>query len=75
MNTQRKTQRSSSKREQEHAELLERALARPGIREVMDVYDNWREKEQGLYAYRAATKKPEHITTTNSTNYPKSTRT
>ena len=28
-----------SKREQEHAAMLKEALSRPGIREVMDVYD------------------------------------
>lgn len=75
MNTQSKSRRSPSRREREHAELLKRALARPGIREVMDIYENWREMEQGLNAYRAATKKPERITTTNSTNFPLSTRT
>lgn len=68
MNTQSKTQRSSSRREREHAELLESALARPGIRELMSVYDNWREKDRGLNSYRSATKKPERTATTNSSN-------
>lgn len=70
MNSQKSTRRPSSRREREHATLLERALARPGVREVMDVYDNWREKDKGLNSYRAATKKPERITTTNSSNLP-----
>ena len=70
MSTQGTTQRPPSRREREHAELLERALARPGIREVMNVYDNWRTRERGLDAYRAATKDPERITTTNSSNSP-----
>lgn len=70
MSRQKSSQRPSSKREREHAELLERALARPGVREVMDVYDNWREKDRSLNSYRAATKKPERITTTNSSNCP-----
>ena len=70
MNAKRKPQRPISRREQEHAKLLERALARPGIREVMNVYGNCREKEQGMNAYRAATKRSERITTTNSSNAP-----
>ena len=70
MNKQTPKRRSSSRREREHTELFERALARPGVREVMNVYDNWREKDRGLKSYRAATKNPERITTTNSSNSP-----
>ncbi len=70
MNTRKSKRCSPSRREREHANLLERALARPGVREVMDVYDNWREKDRGLNSYRAATKMPERITTTNSSNAP-----
>ena len=58
--------RSGSRREREHAEMLEAALARPGIREVMDVYRGWQEKDRGLDAYRSATKAPGRVTTTNS---------
>ena len=47
MSRLKSSQRPSSQREREHAKLLERALARPGVREVMDVYDNWREKDRG----------------------------
>ncbi len=68
MNMRKSTRRPPSQREREHANLLERALARPGVREVMDVYDNWRERDQGLNGYRAATKTPERIITTNSSN-------
>ena len=57
--------RETSKREQEHAAMLREALARPGVRGVMEVYDNWREKDRGLDAYRAATKTPASTTTTN----------
>ena len=60
--------RSKSRREREHAVLLEAALARPGVREVMKVYGGWQEKDRGLDVYRSATKKPERITTTNSSN-------
>ena len=58
--------RSASKRVQSHAEMLEAALARPGVREIMQVYGGWQEKDQGLDVYRSATKKPERVTTTNS---------
>lgn len=58
--------RSASERAQNLAELLEAALARPGVREVMKVYGDWREKDRGLDVYRSATKKPELIRTTNS---------
>ena len=37
MNRQKSTQRLSSRRQREHEELLERALARPGIRDVVRV--------------------------------------
>ena len=47
---------------------LEAALARPGVREAMKVYSGWQEKDRGLDVYRSATKKPERITTTNSSN-------
>ena len=57
---------SASKRAEDHAEMLKTALARPGVREVMRVYGGWQEKDQGLDVYRSATKKPERITTTNS---------
>ncbi len=52
MNAESTTQRQTSRRELEHAELLERALARPGIREVMIVYNDWQEKDRGLENYR-----------------------
>ena len=59
--------RKTSRREQEHAAMLEEALSRPGVREVMKVYSGWWEKDRGLDAYRAATKAPARITTTNHT--------
>ncbi len=58
--------RSASERAQNHAKLLEAALARPGVREVMKVYGDWREKDRALYVYRPATTKPERTRTTNS---------
>ena len=34
--------------------MLEAALARPGVREVMEVFDCWREQDRRLDAWRAA---------------------
>jgi len=64
--TQILEKRSASERAQKHAELLEAALARPGVREVMKVYGDWQEKDRALDVYRSATRKPERIRTTNS---------
>ena len=58
--------RSVSGREREQAALLKAALARPGVREAMDVYRGWQEKDRGLDAYRSATKALGRVTTTNS---------
>ena len=68
MTKQRTVGKASTKREKEHADLLEAALARPGVREVMQVYDNWREQDKALDVHRRATKRAEQITTTNSSN-------
>jgi len=45
----------SSDLEKEHAAMLKEALARPGVREVMEVYGAWLEKDQHLDTYRSAT--------------------
>ena len=68
MKRQRTSGRSTSRRERQHAEMLEAAFSRPGVREVMAVYGSWQEKDRGLDVYRSATKKPARITTTNSSN-------
>lgn len=60
--------RPNSDREREHAAMLETALARPGVREAMQVFGGWQEKDRCLDAYRAATKAPTRTTTTNSSN-------
>ena len=66
MANQETRKRSGSGRERDHAEMLEAALARPGVREVMKVYGGWQEKDRGLDAYRSATKTPGRVTTTDS---------
>ncbi len=62
------TKHRDSKREQDRKAMLEAALARPGVHEVMEVYRNWQKADSGLDAYRAATKEPQTITTTDHTN-------
>ena len=46
--------------------MLDAALAPPGVREVMDVYRGWQEKDRGLDAYRSATKSPGRVSHSNS---------
>ncbi|MDE0456989.1 MAG: hypothetical protein OXI15_06830 [Chromatiales bacterium] len=66
MANQETRRRSGTRREREHAAMLDAALARPGVREVMDVYRGWQEKDRGLDAYRSATKVPGRVTNSNS---------
>ena len=41
-------------RTEEQEALLQEALARPGIRELMRVYGNWKEQDQAQEPYREA---------------------
>lgn len=70
MPKQNAEQRSDSKREQEYDAMLKEALARPGVREVMEAYDRLREIDQGLKASREAIKPTTIITTTNHSLTP-----
>ena len=54
--------------EQEHEAMLQKALARPGVREVMQAYKTWQELDERLNAYRRATRKAFKITATNHAN-------
>ena len=44
-----------SERRARCAAMLEEALRRPGVREMMRVYRNWQRADQGLDAYRTVT--------------------
>ena len=57
-----------SSRARKHKEMLEAALARPGVREIMKLYGSWQEKDRGLDAYRSATRETNKVTTTDSSN-------
>ena len=70
-NTDRENQASAdaeSERRAAQAAMLEEALRQPGLREMMMVYEDWRFADSGLEPYRAATKEPMSITTTNHAN-------
>ena len=66
--TGRSPKSQPSTREQERTALIEGALKRPGIREIMRVYEDWRQVDRGLDPYRAATREPQQITTTDRAN-------
>ena len=57
-----------SDRASQHAAMLEEALERPGMREIMNVYRDWQRADRGLDSYRAATKEPLIIKTTDHAN-------
>ena len=57
-----------STRSEQHDAMLKEALARPGVREVMEVYGAWRQIDRELNTYRAATKRAPTITTTDHAN-------
>ena len=62
------TDRHAIKRTEEHAAMLKEALARPGVREVMEVYGGWRRADKALEAYRVARKRAWIVTTSDRTN-------
>ena len=51
MKARRTSQRS---RAEWHAAMLDVAFARPGAREVMEVVEDWQERDRRLDAFRAA---------------------
>ena len=55
-------------RKQQHAAMLREALARPGVREVMEVYRNYQNADRGLDSYRLAAKPTERVSTTDHAN-------
>ena len=54
-------------RERAHEDMLKEALKRPGVREVMEVYESWQMADKGLESYRSATRYVYKVTTTNHT--------
>ena len=74
MANQETERRTGSRREREHAAMLDAALARPGVREVMDVYHGWQERNWALDAYRSATKAAGRVTTSSSSGVLRKSR-
>ena len=74
MATKRGTKKTDEKRTakktrvQQRDAMLKAALARPGVREFMEVYQGWQKADRGLDAYRSATKEPLITTTTDRTS-------
>lgn len=63
-------QPTKSKRERERTAMLEEALARPGVREVMEVYQHWQKADRAMEPYRMAAKQHETVTTSDHANVP-----
>ena len=65
---QHTSNRQRSNRAQKHAAMLKKALTRPEVREVMQVYQNHQKIDKGLDLYRQATKRLEIVITTDLAN-------
>ncbi len=59
---------SRTQREQAYAALVKEAQNRPGIREIMSVYEDWRQVDRGLDPYRMATREPQLVSATDHAN-------
>ena len=66
--SRRPDEAQTSERARAHVAMLEEALKRPGIPEMMRVYGDWRTADRWLDPYRAATKALSRVTTTNHAN-------
>lgn len=68
MNARKSLAHLASDRTRARDELLEAALARPGVREFMNVYQDWREKDKGLDPHRNAMRTSVRTVATNSSH-------
>ena len=57
-----------SKREREHAAMLKEALSRPGICEIMQIYQAYRKVDKKLNSYRLVTTRRGKVVTTTQTH-------
>ena len=67
--SRRSDEAKTSERARAPDALLDEALKRPSIPEIMRVYGDWRTAARGLDPYRAATKAPSRATTTDHANF------
>ena len=65
MSTIKEVERS---REEVYDTMLQEALSRPGVREVMQVYQKWREAYGDMDQYRRATNRRQRVTTSDRTS-------
>lgn len=63
-----KQAKAQPQRERSRESMLEEALKQPGVHDVLEVYRDWQRADSGLSAYRAATKEPAKIVTTDHAN-------
>ena len=63
-----KEEQSHLSRKDQYDALVEQALKRPGVREVVNVYQDWREKDQKMDSYRELFTSFGRITNSNSSN-------
>ena len=59
---------ADSARAREHDRMLEDALARPGVREFIRVYESWRTRDRALDPYRAMTRRRGRIIISDRVN-------
>ena len=49
---------AASRRQRRRDELLREALRRPGMREMMTVYENWKHADRAMASHRAIVRGP-----------------
>lgn len=57
-----------SQRQKQQTDLLEEALSRPGIREVMLVYQGWEQVERNMDSYRTVANERGTVSTSDHAN-------
>ena len=55
-------------RAEAHDAMLQEALSRPGVREFMKVYEDWRKVDDAFDHYRQVLKQQARMATSNHTN-------
>lgn len=52
----------------EHAAMLKEAISRPGVREAMEIYQNWKRMDVSLSDYRRVNDKRDKVVVTDNSN-------
>lgn len=69
MTNRSRNSNAKSKREQEYEKLLEEAYSQPGVRDLMQIFENWQDSEKVLGMHRAATSASGRVVNTYTTNF------